>query len=616
MDEADFREVWELADEAELDILEEIASAISDNARKDRAGWMIGLTALLMGIQRRGEKFARDLAPATYRGMYRGFFRSNLQSFDAVTPTESALEAAESLLSPFYDRAAQMATEQAFGASRALEGYFDRLTAGMRASASSAYIRELETVSTRAQQIGYEDALAESVHRLSQQGITASTYVRRDGTVVNVPVDVGLRRSILDEARNRQRAQILDIAAETTGLVEVSITPNARPSHAQWQGEVYTLDKEDDRYPYFNDACHVGDPVDGFGGYNCGHEVAAYLEGQERIFSDPLEGTGYTPEEATDAVTQQRALERQVRAAKREVEMLQAEGADVAQARAKLAGAQQRLKEHVDANAAVLKREPWREGVRKGYRQSEYERAYRMSATESRVNLYDNIPAPRPLSGEEYSSLVSLAETAGVKLDPIFENAKVDFKAVELMLKSAKDVIERFPILEKVQGHGIVIQLESLQQNIGTFAKSLRGKPWIIQLDRAAFKDLDTLEKEYARRGEYVKGTTAKAIMYHELGHLLAFNLGKDEVLEKALSTINVPRSLVGKYLKDNLSHYSARIEEAGVIEKGAIVRKNRYNINKSDHYDELFAEAFAAHMSGVNNPVAEAIIEKVLGTL
>lgn len=108
-----------------------------------------------------------------------------------------------------------------------------------------------------------------------------TSCVRRDGTVVNVPVDVGLRRALHAAGRQRRMGYALEVAGETSGLVEVSWTRNARKSHADWQGGVYRVRKaregEDiDRYPDFRKACRVGDPVDGIGGYNCGHKVTAY----------------------------------------------------------------------------------------------------------------------------------------------------------------------------------------------------------------------------------------------------------------------------------------------------------------------------------------------------
>jgi len=129
--------------------------------------------------------------------------------------------------------------------------------------------------------IAYRDVMAREVSRLAQRGLVATSYVRRDGTVVNVPVDVGLRRALHAAGRQRRMGYALEVAGETSGLVEVSWTRNARKSHADWQGGVYRVRKaregEDiDRYPDFRKACRVGDPVDGIGGYNCGHKVTAY----------------------------------------------------------------------------------------------------------------------------------------------------------------------------------------------------------------------------------------------------------------------------------------------------------------------------------------------------
>ena len=84
--------------------------------------------------------------------------------------------------------------------------------------------------------IAYRDVMAREVSRLAQRGLVATSYVRRDGTVVNVPVDVGLRRALHAAGRQRRMGYALEAAGETSGLVEVSWTRNARKSHAGLAG--------------------------------------------------------------------------------------------------------------------------------------------------------------------------------------------------------------------------------------------------------------------------------------------------------------------------------------------------------------------------------------------
>lgn len=79
--------------------------------------------------------------------------------------------------------------------------------------------------------IGYEKALSAGIAKMARKGLTASTYTRKDGTVVHVPVDVGIRRAIAAEGREPKIKATLDAADSSFGLVEVSKTANPRDSH-------------------------------------------------------------------------------------------------------------------------------------------------------------------------------------------------------------------------------------------------------------------------------------------------------------------------------------------------------------------------------------------------
>lgn len=121
------------------------------------------------------------------------------------------------------------------------------------------------------------------------------------------------------------------------------------------------------RYPDFHRSCKVGDPVDGIGGYNCGHEVAPYREGMPSAFEGKLEGTGYTTAQVRELKARQRGLENSIRKDKREIEALKAAGLDdteaAKRARKRLRAHQARLREHVAAHPKALRRENHRESI-------------------------------------------------------------------------------------------------------------------------------------------------------------------------------------------------------------------------------------------------------------
>ena len=113
------------------------------------------------------------------------------------------------------------------------------------------------------------------------------------------------------------------------GLVEVSSHVGARPSHAEWQGRVYSLNGpvtiDGVHYPDYETSCHVGDPVDGIFGYNCRHSVMPYVHGTPRTFDpNPEHTSGLSNDEYYKLTQEQRARERGIRAAKRRVKAAEA----------------------------------------------------------------------------------------------------------------------------------------------------------------------------------------------------------------------------------------------------------------------------------------------------
>ena len=139
-------------------------------------------------------------------------------------------------------------------------------------------------------------------------------------------------------------------------FVRINSTANCRPSHEAINGKIFSLSGSDPRYPKM-----TSDLEALFHDYNCGHQWAIYHEGLERVFEDPLDGTGYTVEEARAAVGKQRRYENSIRKQKRVVEALKAAGQETTDANRRLSTLQRRLREHIEANSAVCRRERHRE---------------------------------------------------------------------------------------------------------------------------------------------------------------------------------------------------------------------------------------------------------------
>lgn len=329
--------------ETELGVLKAVAGALSAAAEVGVAVAGIKLSAKL------GQYLAR---------------RSEAHS-SAVSASMGKVFEANAKAGPGYGRAARAdAGNRAREACAAAKPRVAEIERAIRSDANSIYAKHAARAAQDARVMGYERALRKAVVGMAEEGVAAYSYKRKDGTVVRVPVDVGVRRMMHTEATQRLIAQELDIAQRNgRNLVKVNTTANARPSHAAWQGRVYQI-KGSGEYPNFYDCCHPGDMQNGIGGYNCGHRVEIYYPGTASARPDPLEGTGYTTEEARDLTSRQRRYENDIRKRKRVIEVLEDAGYDAADERRRLRIAEGKLRELVEEHSAVLRRQkPYREGT-------------------------------------------------------------------------------------------------------------------------------------------------------------------------------------------------------------------------------------------------------------
>lgn len=159
-----------------------------------------------------------------------------------------------------------------------------------------------------------QEAIFAAVKQLSADGLKCVSYEsgRTD------QLDVAVRRAVVTGIGKTCCDMQLDLAKEMDcELVEVSSHLGARPSHAEWQGQIYSLKKGHPKYPYFYDATGYG-TGDGLGGWNCRHSFFPYFEGLSAAANAPT----FTKEENAQvyADTQkQRAYERAIRKSKREL---------------------------------------------------------------------------------------------------------------------------------------------------------------------------------------------------------------------------------------------------------------------------------------------------------
>lgn len=180
-------------------------------------------------------------------------------------------------------------------------------------------------------------------------------------------LEVAVRRAVLT-GTNQTCAKLQLARAEEMGceFVEVSAHAGARPEHALWQGKVYhiggAVELDGVWYEDFETATGYGTGP-GLCGWNCRHSFYPFFPGVSRRLYDQAAldrlatktveygGKMYTEYEIRQM---QRALERQVRKAKRQFLTEQAAGVDTTRASARLRDARRALNGFLDATGGKL----------------------------------------------------------------------------------------------------------------------------------------------------------------------------------------------------------------------------------------------------------------------
>lgn len=189
-------------------------------------------------------------------------------------------------------------------------------------------------------------AIGDAVSRLAKLGITTIDY--KSG--VSTSVDAALRRHLVTQA-NQARNDVLWRRMDEWGcdLVYTTAHYGARPTHAVWQGKVFSRSGRSAKYPPLVEATGYGTAA-GLCGVNCRHRMVPYVEGASKLpdtdYSEQERLTGMTGGEYYAATQAQRRLEAAIRATKREVSVGEVAGADMTAGRVRLGDLQSKLRAH------------------------------------------------------------------------------------------------------------------------------------------------------------------------------------------------------------------------------------------------------------------------------
>lgn len=222
----------------------------------------------------------------------------------------------------------------------------------------------------------YNTAIRNTIKQLSAEGVGAIQYPtgRRD------TIEVAVRRAVVTGV-NQTALRLQESRADEMGadLVEVSAHAGARPSHAEWQGGIYSRSGKNRKYPDFVKTTGYGTGA-GLGGWNCSHSFRPWFEGMSRTYDKALlkeyqakdyEYNGVRMTEY-EALQEQRRIERGIRRWKREKNAMEAAGLDSSEASAKVREWNRRQKDFLEQTG--LKADGTRVAVGRGSTPKEAER--------------------------------------------------------------------------------------------------------------------------------------------------------------------------------------------------------------------------------------------------
>ena len=229
-----------------------------------------------------------------------------------------------------------------------------------------------------------DEAMLRATRRLARNGIDMIQY--RDPTTGNKTVrnhvDVAVRRHVRTQLQQACAERTMQVCQRTgCGFVEVSSHYGARPSHQEWEGRVYSLKGrvavDGVTYEDFGEGTgyYGTGPYAALGdrlcGVNCRHHWGPWFPGMPRAYHpNPKHPSGKTNEEIYELTQRQRALERELRATKRELSAAEAaydadpslkNQTEVNKLRERLKKQNDLMKKLVSDNRDVLTRQPNRE---------------------------------------------------------------------------------------------------------------------------------------------------------------------------------------------------------------------------------------------------------------
>ncbi len=184
-------------------------------------------------------------------------------------------------------------------------------------------------------------AIRNAIKDLTGKGLASISYPNGHISYIESAVRRAVITGVNQTALKMQEARAQEMGSD---LVETSAHAGARPSHAAWQGKVFSLSGAHPKYPDFKKETGYGTGA-GLGGWNCKHNFYPFFEGlSEPAYTDEelrkmnAKDYEYNGEKMTEyeATQKQRYVEQRIRKWKREYQAMDAAGLSTDEAASKI----------------------------------------------------------------------------------------------------------------------------------------------------------------------------------------------------------------------------------------------------------------------------------------
>lgn len=470
-------------------------------------------------------------------------------------------------------------------------GSYDTAYAANRAAEAARGVAEI----MRRQNVALCDAMADSWYRVTagavaevesggdakramERGCSAladaglETIDYRSG--VSTAVDAALRRHLVTQW-NQARNDLLMRRMDEWGcdLVFTSAHFGARPTHAVWQGKVFSRSGASPDYPPLVESTGYG-TVTGLCGANCRHEMTPYVEGYSKLpdtdFSEQELLTGMTSDEYYEATQRQRRYEAAIRRTKREVAVGREQGLDMVDKRVLLGRQQARVRQ-------------WcaEKGLPRDY---ERERAYGIG-TQPRSLSPGALSARRAKAAAFEGSFGSTTAAARTAYLSSRDLGRTMHDRIGIRPDIGPGVAKLTPETRAAIMSGIergIVFVGGPARNLKFVTTSRLGSGVIAQAERRGDSDLVIRISPSSIRGRSMDDV--EQVLFHEVAHAAEWRLTSGEEWERETDRLIRWRERGGSL---RISRSSAKIEEA--------LKAAGYSIAYDDHKGQIVLSGKAA---------------------